>query len=255
MRLSQVEQINNELYQVTDNMAGVLSLTPEFIDRWAPRITIVPMTLSEDGRFSINFENGEPVGDNQPYTQSDIVQLQDYDGDLVAAGMERYASYEARARWYVESIEAGPNPSQRLTGSLIGSIGAAKRIGTTGAEQLSRLDKKHQKLIASRTLRLVHVLVAGLVDCPSAVILPVESPTQQQAEAIEGLLPYVNGRSWRDLRVRASSIVDRLDNLPTIDVDAWQDKLRRIGLNWLSKEEYLARKEFLSGIFSRQFHL
>jgi hypothetical protein len=227
-----------------------MGISPGFAEQSAPKKQVyLAHTPDNSPTASFAIEDGIPVdASGIPAVGQRITAIEDlqaYDEYLPAAGLAHFASTEAQRIVRIGSIEIGlydpPEPERvNLTGGFIASIGALRSLGEGAVDALTG---RELRAVAKQTAKLVRTLVAVVVSHPDTIFLPPNTPTQQQATALEDLQPFVSGYRTRRLQAEVQAIVDRRDELPVGDVPGWQEELRTSHLRWLTSQERRDRQE------------
>lgn len=227
-----------------------MGIGSEFAEQSAPKKRVYPAHTSGDSpTASFVIEEGIPVdvsGIPAVGQKTTVIEdLRAYDEYLPPAGLAHFASTEAQRIVRVGSIEIGlydpPEPERvNLTGGFIASIGALRSLGEG---EVDALTSRELRTVAKQTAKLVRTLVAVVVSHPDTIFLPPNTPTQQQATALEGLQPFVSGYRTRRLQAEVQAIVDKRDELPLGNIPGWQEELRTSRLRWLTSQERQDRQD------------
>lgn len=250
------EQRIEQFGTMSDDMAAMLQVTPEFIEEWAPTTVIYPLGGQQRPNVtSFSIEDGV-VKDglsnpSTPYTRSLVDRLEAFDDALCWSGLYYLASPSARGVKRFGSPEApfgGPYEPERarLTGGLMESVRAAQQIGGLAAEHL---EPKSVRIAEKRVKRLAKTVIAVTFNHPEKIFLATETPTQEQLDAAESLIPVLGRRD----RKNTAKLLDDAGNgkiAEPIDKDKWQDELRRWHVKWLSQEEYEEEQRGLDEFFT-----
>src|SRR5688572_29838450 len=91
MRLSRAEAINSEIGQIAEHLAGLMHLTPEWIEEHGTVWVSRPVSISRVGHIgSFIIENDIPVGENYPTApvldEALLVSIDAYDFSLIPGG-------------------------------------------------------------------------------------------------------------------------------------------------------------------------
>lgn len=230
MKAKEAEQIYSELDTTAEGLAGVLSVSGEFIDRWAYNIF------------------------------TDMYELTACDRPLISVGLGHFASSHGRVRYYHPGREVrswGPFDLEKagLQKGLIQATGAVKRLGRVASESFG---KKEKKTIANRTLHLARLAVAVAIDYPDKIFLPKrakdgypidpETPNRHMAEGVDTLADTLGLRSVQEFvanRNKMDAALEQKAELPEVDLSHWESSLRK-QLGWWTKEEGEERRELLA---------
>lgn len=242
MRKAYMEQILGNLDDTADNLAQLMQVTPEFIMERAPVTRVFHVDPSRDRLIGFGVEKGvlvDAAGNLlQPINRSSLDEIEAYEDRLSPAGLGRFAR---EGTFYIGSPEttfwAPPEPEKaHLTTGFLSGIKALKTIGNVSVEEVGR---EYAKAATQRVRRMARILMNVSLYYPDGIFLPPETPTQEQAEALVNLTPFL--RPYIDRDVMMSDKIKQLDkhkdSLPTINKSAWQERLKRDHLRLYTAQE------------------
>ena len=238
---------------MADDMAKLMQVSPEFIERWAP-VTIVydlsgqpkekPNVMSmsiEDGVVFDGLDKEAPVK-----AESLIDQLDSYDDALCWAGLGYLAS--ARQRSVGRYGHRAQSNAEMLTTGFMQSVRAAQKIGGLRAEFV---EGKQVKAGEKRLDRLAATLIAVTFYHRGNLYLATDSPTQSQIGATERLILQL-GRRGNKLGKAVKGVINGSDIAEEVALQDWEESLRKGYLHWFTHEENKAMQEYIIDFLKRR---